>query len=415
MKFLIKKKMLFLGGILAFHFTGLAQMINEGDLYIDQNTVVSSTQVFKNTSTGIVNNDGNLLLYDGLDNDGLFSFTPGITTSRVEMLGLLANQSILGTRPIEFYDLVLNNTNIDSEILVTNSIDVFGKVFFEAGVLNNNNLTGFVTFQPNSSAVNYTDKSYVEGFVKKYGGEQFLYPIGSERHLNYVELLGDSKNVYSFKHELKDSNLQYPHNKKDSSIDYISKTQYWIVNIENKTNEDKNELSFYFNADTEDSELNDLQDELHVVAWDVVQNVWVDLGGNYNSGKKEIRTDKPFPSSAKVFAFAKAGLPISAPKEVTVYNGLTPNDDGKNDFLYIEGIDKFPNNSVEVYNRWGMKVYSKDGYDNDTTTSFDGSARTSFVVNQSSGLPEGVYFYIIRYRNTKKIDKTITGYLYINR
>ncbi|MEY3452219.1 MAG: hypothetical protein RL711_2047, partial [Bacteroidota bacterium] len=40
---------------------------------------------------------------------------------------------------------------------------------------------------------------------------------------------------------------------------------------------------------------------------------------------------------------------------------FSPNGDGKNDFWMIEGIDYFPNATIEIFNQWGLKVYAKTG------------------------------------------------------
>ena len=40
---------------------------------------------------------------------------------------------------------------------------------------------------------------------------------------------------------------------------------------------------------------------------------------------------------------------------------FSPNGDGKNDFWMIEGIEYFPNASIEIFNQWGLKVYAKTG------------------------------------------------------
>ena len=68
-------------------------------------------------------------------------------------------------------------------------------------------------------------------------------------------------------------------------------------------------------------------------------------------------------------------------------NTFTPNGDGKNDKWVIKHIDKFPGNSVTIYNRWGNKVFSSTNYKND----WDGN-----------NLPIGTYFYIIDLNRGKK-------------
>ena len=101
---------------------------------------------------------------------------------------------------------------------------------------------------------------------------------------------------------------------------------------------------------------------------------------------------------------------------VKIYNALTPNGDGKNDFLYLEGIECYPNNKVEIFNRYGAKVYETSSYDN-VSNVFKGASDSSLNVSNGA-LPQGTYFYVISYdyiinniNDLKNVQKT--GYLYI--
>ena len=35
-----------------------------------------------------------------------------------------------------------------------------------------------------------------------------------------------------------------------------------------------------------------------------------------------------------------------------VFNGMSPGDDGVNDYFKVAGIEKYPNNTVKIFNRW---------------------------------------------------------------
>ena len=101
---------------------------------------------------------------------------------------------------------------------------------------------------------------------------------------------------------------------------------------------------------------------------------------------------------------------------ITVYNAVTPNGDGKNDFLFVEGIECYPNSKIEIYNRLGSKVYETNNYDNKTNV-FTGASESALNVTGGM-LPVGTYYYIISYdyivdnlNNLKNVQKT--GYLYI--
>ncbi|NQZ75620.1 MAG: tandem-95 repeat protein [Ekhidna sp.] len=78
--------------------------------------------------------------------------------------------------------------------------------------------------------------------------------------------------------------------------------------------------------------------------------------------------------------------------EVEVSMIITRNNDGLNDYLKIENIDAFPENSVFIFNRWGNKVWQTKGYENlNSNKRFEGIGNTS----SAGELPDGTYFYVI--------------------
>ncbi|MCC9071586.1 DUF11 domain-containing protein [Flavobacterium sp. F-65] len=105
---------------------------------------------------------------------------------------------------------------------------------------------------------------------------------------------------------------------------------------------------------------------------------------------------------------------VNTIEDIDIYTHVTPNGDGDNDVFYIDGITKFPNNTVEIYNRWGVLVYQAKGYDNETVA-FNGKSSGRTTVNANDNLPEGTYYYIVRYVKTDGNTKEKAGYLYLNR
>lgn len=89
--------------------------------------------------------------------------------------------------------------------------------------------------------------------------------------------------------------------------------------------------------------------------------------------------------------------------EILITSGFSPNDDGRNDRWIIDYIDQFPENTVEIYNRWGELLFHSDGY----TTPFDGTFR-------GNKLPVGTYYYVI-ILNHPAYPKPYTGPLTIFR
>ena len=73
---------------------------------------------------------------------------------------------------------------------------------------------------------------------------------------------------------------------------------------------------------------------------------------------------------------------------ITVYEIITPNNDGHNDTWEIEGLEFYPDAVIEVYNRWGRRVYRFPGNSWPWDGTLDGKV-----------LPMDSYHYIIKLDN----------------
>ncbi len=69
---------------------------------------------------------------------------------------------------------------------------------------------------------------------------------------------------------------------------------------------------------------------------------------------------------------------------LNIANTFTPNGDGVNDYWQIKNIENYPSALVQIFNRYGQKVFELKGY----PTPFDGNYK-------GQALPAGVYYYII--------------------
>jgi len=98
------------------------------------------------------------------------------------------------------------------------------------------------------------------------------------------------------------------------------------------------------------------------------------------------------------------GCRASAQVTVTVFcdtliipSGYSPNNDGVNDGFEIVGIDKYPNNKIWIYNRWGNLVYKASGYNNE----WNGYSNVSGVYIGKK-VPAGTYFYVLDLGDNQK-------------
>ena len=91
---------------------------------------------------------------------------------------------------------------------------------------------------------------------------------------------------------------------------------------------------------------------------------------------------------------------IEVIEDITVYNAFSPNGDQVNDYFEIENAYKFPDILVEVYNRWGARVFSSAGYSDDKR--WDGTMN-------GKDAPTGTYYYVvIPYPDAKPITGNVT-------
>ena len=96
------------------------------------------------------------------------------------------------------------------------------------------------------------------------------------------------------------------------------------------------------------------------------------------------------------------------------YNAISLNDDNKNDYFLIEGIEKYPDNIVRIYNKEGLKVFEVTGYDN-KNQSFKGFTQGEVAVKKSLELPVGTYFYFIEYTDENHQLQRKKGWLYLKK
>ncbi len=82
---------------------------------------------------------------------------------------------------------------------------------------------------------------------------------------------------------------------------------------------------------------------------------------------------------------------------ITIYNIITPNGDDMNEVFKIDGLEKYPNNKVLVFNGNGILIYSQEDYQNDWDGTYLGQP-----------LPDGVYLFAIEVSRLTKHRGFIT-------
>jgi gliding motility-associated-like protein len=126
--------------------------------------------------------------------------------------------------------------------------------------------------------------------------------------------------------------------------------------------------------------------------------------GTSNSGSYEgveqgsytlYTTDSDGCKDTSVVSIVPFTCPEPNPTEV-----ITPNDDGFNDMWLIYNISYYPENEVSIFDRWGQRVYHKNGYDN-----LDGW-QAKYV---GGDLAVSTYYYVLKVTLEQSDDIVLKG------
>lgn len=411
-----------LAGLLASQ-QGQAQFYNKGEVSVAENTILSIYENYDNTSDGDFVNDGNVYIYKNWNNDGKVGFTStksGKTFFEGEVV-----QTLTGDSQSNFQNVKFNNISDVIAFNLNTKISVNAISEFENGIVLADASTarkGLVIFQKDAVHEKTSDLSFVDGEVQKIGVKAFEFPVGDYLYFR-PSMHADARNMrnvnntYTTQYFYKNSDdIQHPHSQKEAGIQLINNAEYWNVTKEKES--DNIILTLTLDPKTTPADFFNVSSDKKVVIvrWDGTK--WVNEGGAVRN------RDSSDPISAATYTqvitsevkgfgmFTIALVDNENDEDLIVYNAVSPNNDGINDTFHIKGIDKYPDNEVEIFNRWGVKVYSAKSY-NETDVMFGGYSDGRATINRGDKLPTGTYFYILKY-NTGKQVKEKAGYLYIN-
>ncbi|UPZ18066.1 gliding motility-associated C-terminal domain-containing protein [Flavobacterium humidisoli] len=359
---------------------------------------------------GIYENNGEVIFKGNFNNDGVSTYNPAYSGyTRFE--GNLP-QNISGSILSEFNKVLFNNNYAGPAFLLSGDITINSGVEFLRGIVDDDSYGGSIIFLNNAEHIGSSDQSYVDGYVMKEGNSEFLYPVGDQNHFRSAHVSAPFQSNTNVICKYFFENSKYTYEDKEPVITDIDDTEYW--SLENSTG--AKELLVTLSWDertTEASIITDPIESLHVVRWDEKRKLWIDEGGIVDKNAKTVRTAS-FVSGYGIFTLARVKLEEEG---LFIYNGITPNGDGVNDYFLIDGIKNYKN-KVMIYNRWGAKVFETNDYDTRGNV-FDGFSEGTGTVKEKKGLPDGTYFYVVEYEYDRPGFEAGTikkaGYLYLKK
>lgn len=368
-----------------------------------------SQEAFYNAGNIQIHEGGQIGFHTDLINDGTFDKNKGLagfysTTSR----------SISGSFKPIFFDMEQHTQDgllLDVSVGVTNATNFLkGSVFTPR-----DNVSVALEFTNDAIYVGESFNRHVDGYSLSYGASEFTFPIGHQNKLRPLSITNaSSTSPYKSAYFFEDASVStieaggFNTNQTHEALDNVSKIEYWDLDGNEETI-----ITLTWDADSNIAALVNSTDNIQVAGWSAADQQWVSLGGNNISGNLsagKVSSNPINPNQYSAFTFASQDvnyLPDGDEEEALGNYFISPNGDGKNDYLVIPPAQGRPN-VLQIFNRWGKLVYKKENYND----SFNGIANVDATVNKDSGLPVGTYFYTIDFKDDGTSHQ---GYLYINR
>lgn len=395
-----------------------AQTVNVGELYVSPNTQFSTVGAFDNTPTGSFVNDGEAFIYSHFNNDGTVDFTPGEQGyTRFEGMAV---QQLSGGNISYFYDVLFNNASSNTASFeLSSEISIANEAEFNQGIVKDDDFGGLAIFENDAYHVGVYDGSHVDGLVQKNGNTEFQYPIGDAQYFRYAAISAPSNtgDVFTGKYFFENPDPLYPLASHTGVIELIDDQEYWTVTRDAGNSGIMLTLSWDETTTTPQEIVASPETAIHIVRWDEVQQLWVDEGGIADPASRTITTPIAVEGYG-VFTLARVKEDLILPGNVVIYNAVSPDGNGQNDYFFIDNIQLLPNNRVEIYNRWGVKVFETNNYDTNGNV-FNGYSDGRMTISRGERLPTGTYFYILTYDydgsiggSPQRVKKA--GYLYLN-
>lgn len=384
---------------------------NDGVIHVDQNAEIYVEGDVLVENTGVVNNSGTIHVQNDWTNNSAFNVFLNSNPGSVILFG--TNQTIGGSTPTKFYNLVTLNSSLKTlnvDTWVENKLDITDSEI----TLNANRLHLFNP-HPDSLIWNtgFVSGDSIGGYLLRSTNrsQSYLFPVGSTTLLNtyravsFIPNSGDSSVIgVRLAATNADSDFTgttftgamgpFPLAQKDPEALEINTNFYHHIARFHGTTNGQAKI-YYYDSDEPTS-----HDYNNVMLWNQSVPRWSvttfapQVPGLLSSIGSP---DKNMVANSLDFSNEVYALSIQDKLEVFVPQIFSPNGDGLNDFLYPYG-NRFESLTFTIYNRWGEKVFETTR----TTDGWDGKFR-------GIDAQPGVYVYYLEAEIKEKGKVTQKG------
>lgn len=269
----------------------------------------------------------------------------------------------------------------------------------------------FYHFLQDAFYVGEGNATKIDGYAALSGQQNFTFPVGDAVFLRPLILNSTGTNTLAkcaYFFENPNSPTTFPSfdtAQRPRTLGPVSTVEFWRLEGSVTSN-----ISISWNDRSNIGALNTDINAIIPVGWSKTGNLWVSLGvtargGDINQGF--VTSENFVPDDYEIITFGS----LAEPQEILMLDNyiVTPNGDGINDELIIPELELSPNNSVRIFDRNGLLVFEQLNYTNE----FNGFANTdNLVINRESGLPQGVYFYLV---TLDDLNLDFQGFLYLSK
>jgi len=358
-------------------------------------------------------NSGNLRIHE----DGEIGFHTHLinNASFDENLGLAGfyGSSLLtvsGAFMPVFFDTEIAN---DIGVELNTTVSVTNNTNFVVGdfMTPRNQSDVYFNFTQDAFYVGDGDPSKIDGYAAITNQQIFAFPVGDAAQLRPLILNSESTNAFAkCAYFLEDPNnpSAFPSFNTDlrpRTISGISKREFW--RLEGSVS---STITLSWNERSDMASLADNINKITLMGWNTSAGRWLSLGNEALGGDLSmgfVSSISFVPDDYEVITFGS----LAEPEDILTLDNylITPNGDGINDVLVIEEMAQSPNNSIQIYDRFGLKVFDMVNY----TDEFGGVSNVNnLVINRDQGLPRGIYFYVIFLDD---LGLNYQGFLYLER
>ena len=366
-----------------------AQIINKGDLYVSKTGSVKIMSPFFNK--GAIYNDGLVSLSNDFNNTGVYDYLDeSHSILRFESnYTLKASGAPLFIASVEF--------NLPYLMLSTDLyIDTFSE--FNKGIVES--VGSVLSYDKNAGSYS-NNQSFFTGLVEKLGTGYFTYPIGKQNV--YAPLKIDksaSESVYT-EYFIGDTDKLFSHDNREANIIEINPKEYWNIEV---TNNKVNIIELSMTSITP-SHYFGLIDQLSILYLDKENNTWIPLNSELNNSKTGVMANLTKSGVYTLGIIKEKSITNPIPTDdIMVYQGITANNDGANDYLTIKGIESIPDNKITIFNRTGQEIYSTKNY---------GQNGNLWYGTYNGTTLNGTYFYVLKYVDGNGNEKEVTGFIHV--